>query len=894
VHSLIIYTRRLGLLGLLLVLCFGISLSVGASAAWFSGDPTLLQQSNEISLDDFNEIEKTKWGESAGLECIEKKIARRAFGTLNIQYEDVCWYNTKIGLLSKRGDYLLQPGESVAGFIGIASPTNPVLSPTPNPDVLLELTPAPAGGGYYLAFRHVNDVSFNRSVHPTGTVTLTQQKPPTHTVLNANGSRFFFDQTVSWSIDGSYMLAWSDRGILYRFNMQNYRSIAAYVAEYPGSPMWGSAGLSPSNNLAAATIHRTGASSNVYLVDFLSCGSEQSRITIDKTCRVKSLKTWLQATIPGYSVSYLPRFYGDNTLSLYRRSPSDGSRFIQYFLQANGTTYKSNGYLALGDSFSSGEGAGDYIDGTDNKPLNMCHTSKNSYPYLINERINVSSFLSVACSGAVINNFLYEVSFNKISDDDTRPGVRTQFDVLKDFMPNTITVTMSGNDIGFGDKLRYCIGSASSCYNTYEERLEIANEIKNQHSRLVAMYESILKTDIGSRKLYVIGYPQLASSDKDAQCAVNVHLNEYQREMANDLVTYLNAVIKSAAEHAGAFYVGTEGALNGHKLCEGPSATVAINGLTFGDESFDVGPFSKASFHPNHLGHQLLRDAILLKTSSLTAVMPVKNTSNPIPNPANYAFLDVPSGGGVIHRLKYNPITDNPLLKKFVPHVVEYTNPLDSFKPGSLVNLVLKSDTYDLGQVVTNQLGSVSTIITLPDDVPPGMHELQLNGIDEFSKPLSVRQYVYVIETEQDYDGDGVLNELEPCGSFIEPINQDVDLDGLDDACDLLIGVAIKSDTSSTKTETVLATSLATNNSQSSPNSLQVSVATNVATLGLSTTPTPSISITPPNTAKTDAPGLRISKAKESNLAFYMAGTIMLITILSYSTYSYAKNHKEA
>ncbi len=58
-------------------------------------------------------------------------------------------------------------------------------------------------------------------------------------------------------------------------------------------------------------------------------------------------------------------------------------------------------YLALGDSFASGEGTFNYIAGTEDGP-NQCHQSIFSYPYLMQS--NVGETASVACSGAKISN----------------------------------------------------------------------------------------------------------------------------------------------------------------------------------------------------------------------------------------------------------------------------------------------------------------------------------------------------------------------------------------------------------------------------------------------------------------------------------------------------------
>ena len=65
-------------------------------------------------------------------------------------------------------------------------------------------------------------------------------------------------------------------------------------------------------------------------------------------------------------------------------------------------------YVAMGDSFSSGEGVTPFITGTDkNAPdENRCHRSEDAYPLLLEEdedlNLNLTAF--VACSGATTSN----------------------------------------------------------------------------------------------------------------------------------------------------------------------------------------------------------------------------------------------------------------------------------------------------------------------------------------------------------------------------------------------------------------------------------------------------------------------------------------------------------
>ena len=60
--------------------------------------------------------------------------------------------------------------------------------------------------------------------------------------------------------------------------------------------------------------------------------------------------------------------------------------------------------MALGDSYTSGEGAYDYRNGTDTS-TNQCHSSVAAYPELITQALfSNAGGHSVACSGATIDD----------------------------------------------------------------------------------------------------------------------------------------------------------------------------------------------------------------------------------------------------------------------------------------------------------------------------------------------------------------------------------------------------------------------------------------------------------------------------------------------------------
>ena len=101
---------------------------------------------------------------------------------------------------------------------------------------------------------------------------------------------------------------------------------------------------------------------------------------------------------------------------------------------------------ALGDSYSSGEGSGDYYAGTNS--AHGCHRSPRAWAlqlreYVANRDVIVpSKEYLLACSGGESSAL-----------DSPFKGQQSQDDVLQHLLPRPtlITMTMGGNDLGFSD-----------------------------------------------------------------------------------------------------------------------------------------------------------------------------------------------------------------------------------------------------------------------------------------------------------------------------------------------------------------------------------------------------------------------------------------------------------
>lgn len=540
--------------------------------------------------------------------------------------------------------------------------------------------------------------------------------------------------------------------------------------------------------------------SRFILYDLNTCGAVPNTITGPVNCQSRDLKSFMVQQVPGYDSVLQARFLSNDQLSLYASYKVDNAFKTARFLASNTNISSQIEYLALGESYISGEGAFNYQAGTDTTD-NHCHLSLVSYPYLIGRDLGFNSYHSVACSGAKIKDITNtsipygsrpqtsgkeDVVFDDEIYNNFLPGYRAQIEFVVRYRPQAIMVSIGGNDIGFSDIVQRCILSTGPCYSTYEDRLELVRLINNQVFRnLVFTYQSLKAAGATDVRIYVIGYPQIAKPDGD--CAVNVRLNNDELTFGQQLIAYLDLVIKKAADKAGVYYVDTQDALDGHRLCEAGPGSVAVNGLTAGTDlvgtPFFSGPIGNESYHPNELGHQLLKNKILAATKNLTEPMPTPNPNAGPPSESGLAILNVARQNRAISNTQYNDDMTDDVLFQGTSSDLKVKGLDYSLTPGNSYRTELQSDPVNLGNFSSDSSGSISAQIQIPNDVPIGFHTLHVYGTNIADENVDIYKDVYVAASEDDFDGDGVDNSSDPC-FFIEPSGQDYDQDGIDDACD--------------------------------------------------------------------------------------------------------------
>lgn len=527
-----------------------------------------------------------------------------------------------------------------------------------------------------------------------------------------------------------------------------------------------------------------------------------SSTPVANPCEEVSLTNILNENYSGLQQTEYLRFSPDGGELSFLVMQSGASNPLWVTLKAPGYTAPIRlDYLALGDSFASGEGdihwengnrinhylsgtdiAGDYSQGI---PREKCHISSRSYPFSLAGATQLDSSLtkSVACSGAKridVQGYdvqrgtnIYEgqevnvggvkrprltglANINMLQFDAKEsfiPGRVQQIEFMEQNQPEVATISMGGNDIGFGDIITACVSKivpTSTCSQSEDEgRAILGKAIRGQFTNLRDMYVR-LKEASPEVKLYVVGYPQFISNT-NSTCMLNVPLSISERTMMVEGVIYLNNIIKAAAAEARVGYIDIENSFGEHVLC-GLESEKYVNGILSMGESQEM-------FHPNAAGHVAIHQTIVGGLNGQSLADNVCNAVIVCPDPQNAVLPSVPdyfaepvSGYDWI-------ATQAQSLREVAEGAVEVvTNTIEqaaeaavklsptSFQPMSTVIIELHSDPVGLGEFTVEDDGGLNADVLIPEDIPAGYHTLHVYGYSYSGEPIDYYQIIQVEE----------------------------------------------------------------------------------------------------------------------------------------------------
>jgi len=243
-------------------------------------------------------------------------------------------------------------------------------------------------------------------------------------------------------------------------------------------------------------------------------------------------------------------------------------------------------YVAMGDSYQSGEGVGGYYPAVRGRPY-RCHRSRNAYSQLLALRargpiVHSTDRDFVACSGAVVQ----DVVNRQLSALGSDVGI--------------VTIGVGGNDVHFTDILKGCIVNVRYSCQDFIDRLFDLHALKGRLSKL---YKAIRRR-ARNAVVIAVGYPRLFTDRRS--CPIGAFRAE--RVLLNQAADRLDALIASVARKRGLRFVDPRAAFASHGVC---SRDRWIYPYAKEEDNWN------ASFHPNLAGQRALAFLIAARNRDL-------------------------------------------------------------------------------------------------------------------------------------------------------------------------------------------------------------------------------------------------------------------------------------
>jgi lysophospholipase L1-like esterase len=222
-------------------------------------------------------------------------------------------------------------------------------------------------------------------------------------------------------------------------------------------------------------------------------------------------------------------------------------------------------YVALGDSYSSGVGAGNYTSSS-----GSCDRSTSAYPQLWANANAPAQFTFAACSGATTTDVI----------DDQLAAVTAS--------ATLISVTAGGDDADFPGVMEKCVlESQGSCLSAVSNAEQfIATQLP---ARLDTMLADI-RAKAPTATIVVLGYPDLYDLNPPGLC---IGLSHADHTALNQGADDLDSALAAAAAANRDEFADVRTQFAGHEICDSSSWL----------HSVDIFSIS-SSYHPTAAGQQ--------------------------------------------------------------------------------------------------------------------------------------------------------------------------------------------------------------------------------------------------------------------------------------------------
>ncbi|WP_306548969.1 GDSL-type esterase/lipase family protein [Desulfobulbus sp.] len=503
-------------------------------------------------------------------------------------------------------------------------------------------------------------------------------------------------------------------------------------------------------------------------------------------------------------------------------------------------------YVALGDSYSAGTGAGNYFDlpSKHSNGNNLCHRSGNAYSMSDEiDKLYPSFRLRrwfYACNGAETINIIPQNepllwAGAEGYTNDAEPEQATRIGLKH---ADIVSLTIGGNDGQFGPvvkemlkQIKYTESALpeelfkklgmNEIYNSdgtplFNEELRKAFTVESAISRgidliiapkLSATYEVLIKSSKPEAKIYHLGYPHVfpeISTTEDVQaiedCLNGIFLQPFingitqdELEAANRLTDKLNDTIRNISEAYGAHFVDVVDQFRGHEACAKKAYINNIDLFSATKNAPFISPYE--SFHPNMYGHGVYAKALSNAIKANNAQPPQASF-----NLTASTFVDSPQITETESQNETNPpmatlgklTIDLPQdgASIFLPGDIATVHG-QGFLPGAKVILLYRDSRNDeytaLEETFADTNGHLEHEIILPPlatDKREALRVIQAGGMTNSTTALVLSGVVYVANELIDSDGDDVPDSLDNCKGVANTDQEDWDGDSKGDSCD--------------------------------------------------------------------------------------------------------------
>ena len=452
-------------------------------------------------------------------------------------------------------------------------------------------------------------------------------------------------------------------------------------------------------------------------------------------------------------------------------------------------------YVALGDSYSSGEGAPPYKAGTDTES-NECHRSEvawNSVSPGGDAIAALPGFLmhhrSAACSGAETPH---------LQGPNKKNGEASQFKHPALPKADMVTLTIGGNDAYFEKIITLCLFE-TDCRSVFLEQTVLTLErvvelsITNlRNGKLKNLYKE-LKEKAPDAAIFVAGYPRVVDN-KCPTSPVGYGLENDEITWINEIHEKLESAMKCSADEAGVHFASVWKSFKGHEAC-GKRGQDWINDIESGLLSWPPSLASRESFHPNRRGQRVYALAVRKKIGNAPST---RVEENPQPKPNQCGASARPQSA---QSTSPSPTMDDLAVVPSAPAAcanlptaaVQGENVSlmgDGFAAGASVDLEIRFDNQtgiELGTTTADSDGLLDTTVTVPASGPNSGTILFLArglGANGGGRLLLGNGWL-TASSSADTDGDTVPDTCDSCPLDADEAQVDSDGDGVGDACDI-------------------------------------------------------------------------------------------------------------